>query len=951
MSETVSPDSSESLRPRQQSLLKSSMLMASGTLVSRILGFVKSAMMIAALGAFAGAAAAFQVANTLPNMVYNLLAAGILDAVLVPQIVRALRSKAGSAYVSKLITAVGTILFLLTILALVATPVLISILAPTLSGATRNLTITFAIWCVPQIFFYGLYNLFGQILNARGVFGPYMWAPALNNVIAIISLGVFLFLWGTGGEVVDAESFTGNQILVLAGSATLGVVAQALILILPIRRSGVSLRMDFRFRGTRFGSASKVASWTFATLIVSQIGVISTTQLATRADSWTESTGEIVAGFQAYQYAFMIFMVPQSLITVTLVTAIFTRLATHVGDDDFDAVARNFHRGVELVIMLCMAAAAALMVTATPIMQLIMPTLSSEAASIYGAVLVALMLGVPSTGISMMSQRVFFALEDAKPVFLMSIAPMALQLLVGWSIYFLASAQWWTIGASAAETAARIAQGFIALAWTSRVVTQIRLGRVLRVYANNFISFAISGLVGWGVMHLLGPGSESPSTLGRFAESMWKVIIVGVVVFIVYFALQRVLDPIGFDVAAGAIKARFRRGGPAEPVGETSPSDVLGSTDAGMGVFEGVAADQPGGGESQAREHSHSFPGSIDAEAPASWSQRPPSWNELFGNESVGHAVSQSLSVPDPSSTGALPALTGAMMIAVDPEESAEDLAEWIRDSLGYDPASGRSDSQPINHWRGTTISAGTLEQDGLEGISYVQPQQGRRNPRMGNPPRSAAGSGGRFNPTIPALILGLIVVVFAGWFALKTLTSPSNSFFDGLGNPIQSGEQSGQSEDAAIAEPPKTEDPSAAAPVLTSATVFSWADDNGDHPELSSALVDGDPNSMWRSRYFASNQFEDGQQIALLLKLQKPAVVNQIVIDLVGTGGEVVVRAAVDGFPRSGDILATAALESHTVIRLPQPTEVGELGLVFNTLPTDDEGRFRAKITNITVE
>ncbi len=170
--------------PRSRSILRASAIMASGTMVSRILGFVRSAMLLAAIGAAGGGvSAAFQTANTLPNTVFNLLASGVFDAVLVPQIVGALKRKHdGQTYVNRLLTLAGTLLFIVTIVAMIAAPLLVVITAAGYDAQTRTLAILFALLCLPQLFFYGLYNLLGELLNARGVFGPYMWAPVVNNV-------------------------------------------------------------------------------------------------------------------------------------------------------------------------------------------------------------------------------------------------------------------------------------------------------------------------------------------------------------------------------------------------------------------------------------------------------------------------------------------------------------------------------------------------------------------------------------------------------------------------------------------------------------------------------------------------------------------------------------------------------------------------------------------------
>lgn len=361
----------------RRSILRASALMASGTMVSRILGFIRNAMLIAAVGATAGGVgAAFQTANTLPNTVFNLLASGIFDAVLVPQIVGAIKRRHdGDTYVNRLLTLAGTLLFLVTFATMVLAPVLVMITAAGYTEDIRNLAILFALLCLPQLFFYGLYNLLGELLNAREIFGPYMWAPVVNNVVGIAGLGLFLVIWGgapDGG--IPAGDLTGAQFWVLAGSATLGVICQALCLLWPMRRAGVSFKPDFHFRGTSFGSMPRVAGWTFATLGVSQVGVLSTNNLAAMADGFIGHGGAQggVVGILAYSTAFMIFMVPQSLITVSLTTAIFTRMAGAVADGDDRAVADSYHLGVRTITSLTLIAAAILMAGAVPMMEIAM---------------------------------------------------------------------------------------------------------------------------------------------------------------------------------------------------------------------------------------------------------------------------------------------------------------------------------------------------------------------------------------------------------------------------------------------------------------------------------------------------------------------------------------------------------------------------------------------------
>src|SRR6478609_9131316 len=150
------------------SIGRASALLGAGTIVSRLTGFLRTIVLVAAIGSTTAAGNAFTVANQLPNNIYAIISTGILTAVIVPQIVRSsAHPDGGNAFVSKLLT-LGTIVLLgATALALLFAPQLIGLYGPRFSEDQRTLATAFAYWCLPQIFFYGVYSLFGETLNAR----------------------------------------------------------------------------------------------------------------------------------------------------------------------------------------------------------------------------------------------------------------------------------------------------------------------------------------------------------------------------------------------------------------------------------------------------------------------------------------------------------------------------------------------------------------------------------------------------------------------------------------------------------------------------------------------------------------------------------------------------------------------------------------------------------------
>ena len=313
--------------------------MAAGTLSSRVLGLVSRSLLAALLGTAAVnlAANSFDVANKLPNLIYALVAGGALNAVLVPQIVRADRDGArGREFLDRLFTmAVAGLLLLTVVLTLLAGPLVSLYTAGRWSAPQFDLAVAFALWCLPQLFFYGVYTLFGQLLNARGSFGPYMWAPVVNNVVVIAGLVTFWALFGVQ-ELTDPRSWSPAMVALLAGSATLGVAAQAAVLVWPLRRIGFSWRPRWGLRGVGFRSAGVVAAWTFAGIVVSQLVFLLVSQVGATASAETEGTPEaaVTAANAAWSFAFLLYMLPHGLLAVSLVTAVFTRVSgsAHAGD-------------------------------------------------------------------------------------------------------------------------------------------------------------------------------------------------------------------------------------------------------------------------------------------------------------------------------------------------------------------------------------------------------------------------------------------------------------------------------------------------------------------------------------------------------------------------------------------------------------------------------------------
>ena len=241
-----------------------SALIATGTIVSRATGLLRSVMLVGVIGTYGSRAAdAFTTANMLPTSIYEIIAAGVISGIVVPQTVRAAtHSDGGNRFISKLLTLGTVILLAATLVAILAAPLLVAVYAPFYTPDQQALALSFAYWCLPQLLFYGLYALIGEVLNARRVFGPYSWAPTVNNVVSMIGFALFLFVYG--GPTTDVASWDPTMVALLGGTATLGIVFQAGLLALFWRRARIRIRPDFAWRGMGLRQLGGLASWTNA---------------------------------------------------------------------------------------------------------------------------------------------------------------------------------------------------------------------------------------------------------------------------------------------------------------------------------------------------------------------------------------------------------------------------------------------------------------------------------------------------------------------------------------------------------------------------------------------------------------------------------------------------------------------------------------------------------------
>uniref|UniRef100_A0A942SY59 Murein biosynthesis integral membrane protein MurJ n=1 Tax=Neobacillus citreus TaxID=2833578 RepID=A0A942SY59_9BACI len=539
----------------ERSLGRASAMLAAGTMLSRILGFAKTFVLAFAIGQNQSVSAnAFAVANQLPNNIYALIAGGLLSAVLIPQIVRAMKqhTDGGTAYVNKIVTLGGTVFVTITIIATALAPLLVTLYTSSstsddLTGAATDLAVAFAFWCLPQILFYAMYSLLGEVLNAKQVFGPFTWAPLINNVIAVAGLMVFIALFGTDNSAVG--EWTPLKIAVLAGSASLGVFAQAAFLPFFWKRAGLTFRPDFRWRGVGLKATGTAAAWLFAMILVTQVAGIVQSRVA-----WLG--GADGPGNAVLANAWLLFMLPHSIVTVSIATAYFTRMSHDAESGDLDAVRRNLSLSLRIVGLFTVFATVALMVVAVPFGRVYEGRFEDSLQ--VGAVLIAYMPGLVLFSMLFIIQRVFWALHDHRTPFLMQCIQSVLFVVGALAATTLPSSII-GIGVAACTTLAGSAQTIVALVLVRKRLGGVEGPVVTRSHVQFVIAALISGVVGLLVVNFFGAFSPDGFAMSDRTGALITIVLTGAVMAIVYFAALVVAKNGEIQNAVGILRSKLGR--------------------------------------------------------------------------------------------------------------------------------------------------------------------------------------------------------------------------------------------------------------------------------------------------------------------------------------------------------------------------------------------------------
>jgi putative peptidoglycan lipid II flippase len=523
-------------------LLANSRSMAVASLASRVTGFLRSVMLVAALGTGA-VGDAYNSGNNLPNMIYELLLGGVLSSVLIPLLVHAEAEDedGGLAYTQRLLSIATAALGAMTLAVVAAAPWIAAVFVK--PGPQRQLAELFATLLLPEIFFYGLGAMLMALLNLKNIYRPGAWAPLVNNVVMMATILVFWAL--PGPDSLNPSTITTPQILVMGIGTTLGIAAQAFVMVPALRRSGFRWQWRFRARpgeNERLREVGWLAAWVVGYVVISQIGV-----------SVIQKVGVSMGGFTIWTQADLLFQMPYGILVVSILTAIMPRLSRAAVRGDNGAVVEDLSLGARLSAVALVPVTVGLIVLgpALGVTLFAHGETSIRNAGLIGSSLAWSAFGLFPFAVVMLQLRVFYAMRDGKTptlinafmvatkVVLVLITSAAFRAPHGVDVHQFPSqraVQWLAVSTSVSYVVGAVV-GHVVL---TRRFGRLGFSRVVRTVVQIGIAAAVGGAAAAGVVlvahHWLG------TARGGSAVALVGGALIGLAVLVLVAWRMRIAD-------------------------------------------------------------------------------------------------------------------------------------------------------------------------------------------------------------------------------------------------------------------------------------------------------------------------------------------------------------------------------------------------------------------------
>jgi putative peptidoglycan lipid II flippase len=544
---TTGPQPSAKTGPN---LMASSKAMAIGTIASRGTGFLRTLVLVVALGG-GTLANAYNSSNTLPNTVLYLMLGGVFTSVVVPLLVKAARNHAdaGAAYSERIFTLGALALLIVTVIGTALSPLIVDVFMPGVSPSEHRVAVLFAYFFMPQIFFYGMDSLLGAILNTKGRFGPNMWTPVINNVVVIAVLGLFI-VSGSGDDTSNISSF---GIELLGIGSTLGIVIQSIALFPIVKRAGFSFRLRFDFRRAELSEIGGMAGWMLGYVISTFLANLVLQIVANKASTYPGASSD---GYSAYSYANLLFQLPYAIVGLSVISALLPRMTGHATDRRYSLVREDFSTGVRLASVIVVPAAVFLGVLGAPICEMLFGfgRESVSAARYTGEVFGLLSLGLIPFMITQLQLRVFYSFHNNRTPAVIGVVMLIAGAAGDLIAFAVLPPQHVVLGLGAAYGLMTLVGAAIAWPMALRHVGSLDGWRITRALVRMFLA-TLPGLA-WAVvtMTVLGSLMKQGPVYG-----LASTVVGGGGALVLYALVARVLGIEEFKMLTRTVAGRFGR--------------------------------------------------------------------------------------------------------------------------------------------------------------------------------------------------------------------------------------------------------------------------------------------------------------------------------------------------------------------------------------------------------
>jgi putative peptidoglycan lipid II flippase len=528
-----------------------SAIMAVGSLVSRLIGFVRNALIGMTLGA--GIGDAYTSAQFLPGQIYELLLGGILSSVLIPLLVR--RRKAdpdgGLEFTRKLLTFAVVSLGVATLLVVAAAPLITAIQS---SGGTsqpyRDLVTHFAYLILPIIFFTGLSALIGAVLNVRGHFAAPMWAPILNNLVVIATCGVFIVAFGTA-KGLRPEDMTGGRIALIGLGTLLGMVVQAVGLLPALRKVGFSWRWRWDPRSLGLREIGKLAGWMLCYVAANQVAVFIVVRILSRV------AGKDSASVLAFNNVYLLTMMAHGIIGVSVMTALLPKMSAAAAEGRYADVSADLSRGIRLTVAALAPIAVVYGVLGAPIAVTLFQggAYGNDAALATGTVLVVAAFAVLPLSISYLCTYAFYSLQGNKTAALINLPVVAVRIGAYFALAAILDGSLSAAGMTVGNALSYLVSAIISLSVLRRRIGRLNLSSVALALGKVLAAAAVAAVLGLLVVRML-PGAGSPDGRG---QALLQLLVGGTVIAVAYIGTAAVLRVQEISQVGGMIRRKLGR--------------------------------------------------------------------------------------------------------------------------------------------------------------------------------------------------------------------------------------------------------------------------------------------------------------------------------------------------------------------------------------------------------